>query len=411
MRRLILLVVLVASVLAGPAGATSMLGEQRVLVVLVTWGPEPFAVDEVQRVVFTEADAFMRNASYGRASLAGDVTPWLRALGARPECNPRLISRAGREAAAAAGYRIAGYTRFVFIFPRIDCPFAGLGTGEEAFLNGALWRMLVAHELGHTYGLPHANTWECGGGRCDVREYGNPYSVMGNGDGHYTAWEKNFLGWLPNVASPVPGPLELFRLETPATGAQALKVTTASSEYWFEYRGDTLDTAGGTHPGGVLVNAGANPWSPLDAIPLFGSYNLLLPDPAGRGRPALGAGEAFAEGGSFRVTVEEADGVRARLRFAWADTTAPVVPQLPAPQVAGRFLEVGWPEAAERGSGVERYEVSLDGRPPTVLRTELSAPTNVFLPKPPRGRHVVALRAIDRAGNRSELRSRAFRVG
>lgn len=406
MRRLLLL--LLVLLVVSPAGATTMLGEQRVLVVLVTWGPEPYVPETVRGVVFDETSAFMREASYGKAWLAGDVTPWLHALSVKPECNLRQISRAGREAAAAAGYTITSYTRFVFVFPRIDCPFSGLGSGEEAFLNGALWRMLVAHELGHTYGLPHANTWECSAGACSPREYGNPYSVMGNGDGHYSSFEKSFLGWLPNAARAATGTIELFRLESPAAGSQALRLTTARNEYWFEYRGETRDRNGGVHLGGVLVNAGANPWAPVDAIPEYGAYNLLLPNPTGRGSPALQPGERFVEAGSFELTVADADSARARVRFTWTDHTAPVLRALSSPRVAGRFLEVGWSEAAESGSGVERYEVSLDGGPPLRLQTDLSAPTNAFVPKPPRGKHVVALVAFDRAGNRSRARSRAF---
>jgi hypothetical protein len=295
MRRLSLLLALVCCVLAVPAGATTMLGEQRVLVILVTWGPQPFAQDTVREIVFDETSEFIREASYGKAWLAGDVTPWLRALPSQPECNTRLISRTARQAAADAGYTIASYTRFVFVLPRIDCPFSGLGSGEEAFLNGSLWRMIVAHELGHTYGLGHANTWECLNGACFPREYGNPYSVMGNGDGHYTAYEKNFLGWLPNLATAASGDIDLYRLEPAEPGAQGLKITTARDEYWLEYRGETRDTNGGRHPGGVLVNAGANPWAPVDAVPQYGAYNLLLPDPIGHGSPALQAGDRFAE--------------------------------------------------------------------------------------------------------------------
>jgi gametolysin peptidase M11 len=410
MRRLILLLGLVCCLLAVPAGATTMLGEQRVLVLLVTWGPEPYPQETVRQVVFDEAGEFFREASFGKTWLAGDVTPWLLALPSRPECNTRLISRAARQAAADAGYSIASYTRFMFVFPRIECPFSGLGSGEEAFLNGALWRMIVAHELGHTYGLPHASTWECLGGACGLREYGNPYSVMGSGDGHFTAFEKNFLGWLPNVERPETGTLDLFRLELPAAGPQGLKITTARNEYWLEYRDATRDTNGGLHPGGVLINAGINPWAPVSTIPQYGGYNHLLPNPVGRGTPALSPGDRFVEPGAFELSVAQADAAHARLTFSWIDRTAPVLSALPAPTLAGRYLEVGWDEAVETGSGIQRYDVALDGGVPSRVVTELSVPSNAFLLKPRRGRHVVAVVAVDRAGNRSRARSRAFTI-
>ena len=130
MRRSVFVLALLASVIVAPASPTPMLGEQRVLVALVTWGPEPFARETVNELVFDQTSAYFREASFGKTWLAGDVTPWLHVLPTRPECNTRQISRAARDAAAAAGYDIKTYARFMFVFPRIDCPFSGLGSGD-----------------------------------------------------------------------------------------------------------------------------------------------------------------------------------------------------------------------------------------------------------------------------------------
>jgi hypothetical protein len=56
---------------------------QRILVGLVTWGPQPFAPDDVRDIAFNQVDALYRSMSYGKVSLAGAVTPWLRAFGRR----------------------------------------------------------------------------------------------------------------------------------------------------------------------------------------------------------------------------------------------------------------------------------------------------------------------------------------
>lgn len=411
MRRLLFLLLALLAIAVPQAAADTMLGEQRVLVLLVTWGPEPFSRETVEGVVLGEAGTWFRDASYGRTALSGDVTPWLKALATRPECNQRFISRVARDAAQAAGYNLASYKRFVFLHPRIDCPFAGQGSGEQAWLNGVLWRSLVVHELGHTYGLPHANTWECRGGGCSAVEYGNPYSVMGNGEGHFGAHEKFSLGWLSNVATAgKAGEYELRRLEVETAAPQALKVTTARNEYWLEYRAATPDARGRTLAGGVLVNAGANPFAMLDAIPEYGQYNLLLPNPAGRGTPALVVGDRFREPGAFEVTVNAADESVVRLGFAWLDTTRPLVKSVDRPRRAGRFIEVSWTEARESGSGVGYYEVALDGAVPRRIETGLSTATATFLPKPPRGTHVVSVVAVDRAGNRSTRTTRRFTV-
>jgi hypothetical protein len=62
-RRSIALVVL--ALLGLPAGASAAtLGEQRVLLILTTWGPEPYAPASI-RAELDEAAAFMRSASFG----------------------------------------------------------------------------------------------------------------------------------------------------------------------------------------------------------------------------------------------------------------------------------------------------------------------------------------------------------
>lgn len=414
-RRFALVLALVALCLPGVAGATEMRGEQRVLAIALTWGPQPFATEDLRRTVFDESSAWYREASYDQTWLTGDVTPWLNGLAAKPECDTKFIRTAAYTAAEQAGYRLASYARFVIVHPRIEaCPFRGLGSGENAFLNGALNRFLVVHELGHTYGLTHSNTWDCPpGGPCRETEYGNPYAVMGHGEGHYTAWDKFQLGWLTNVtAVEASTTYDLYRLETKAPGPQALKVTTARDEYWLEYRGETERRFGSRIPGGVLINAGTNPYAPLDLIPEFSSYNLLLPDPLGTGRTALVAGDRYAVPGVFELSVAANDAAVAKVAFRWTDTVAPTFARPEVPRSAGRRqLEVSWAEPKESGSGVLRYEVFLNGKPAATVRLDgLTLGTAAFVKKPKKGTHLVGVVAVDRAGNRSKLATRRFRI-
>ena len=89
---------------AGSSLTPPILGPQSVLVVLVTWGPQPFTRNEVQHVVFDEADAFYRQSSYGKAWLTGTVTPWLKAFEASPGCSIPLIRTAGEPHGMFSGY-------------------------------------------------------------------------------------------------------------------------------------------------------------------------------------------------------------------------------------------------------------------------------------------------------------------
>ena len=64
MRARVLLLLLAAAVaLPGSIGARPAIvnnGELRILVILATWGPQPFTRDHVQQIVFKDTDAFVR---------------------------------------------------------------------------------------------------------------------------------------------------------------------------------------------------------------------------------------------------------------------------------------------------------------------------------------------------------------
>jgi hypothetical protein len=141
---------------------------------------------------------------------------------------------------------------------------------------------------------------------------------------------------------------------------------------------------------------------------------LLLPDAAGPGRPALQPGQTFSLPGAFAVTVETQLDGQAGLRFRWADRSAPGAPRIltPATHVPRRgALEVTWAQAAETGSGVAGYEVSLDGGPALLMQPTLAQSPLARFRMPRRGAHRVTVRAVDRAGNRGKAAIRRFVVG
>lgn len=106
MRRSIALVVL--ALLGVPAGApAATLGEQRVLMMLTTWGPEPYAPATI-RAELDEAAAYIRSVSFGKTWIAGEVTPWLHALASKPGCDTAASRRPpgrrnGADACSSAG--------------------------------------------------------------------------------------------------------------------------------------------------------------------------------------------------------------------------------------------------------------------------------------------------------------------
>lgn len=394
---------------AQPAYGEHVLGPQRILVALVTWGPQPFGREEVRRIVFDQVDELYRSMSYGKASLTGAVTPWLKAFDGPAGCSLPQAKAAASSAAVSAGYDPMKYDRVVYVHPDAGCPWSGVTLAATVFLNGAVTPHLVAHELGHSFGLGHANLTDCRRHGCGALEYGDPYDTMGAGSGDFSAKAKFELGWLTRVTRVAKsGTYALAPIELQSSAPQAFVVTTANDQYWVEYRAQPARTADDqqTAGAGVIVRV-----SPSPDLHDFGSTsipNLLLANPAGRHRPELRHGEGFGNPGAFKLTVLTSSGPRARLRFKWTDATAPRAPHFTTAIVGGR-MEVTLDGARESGSGVARYDISVDGRAALSFGNDATdEPVQVGRPLP--GAHSVKVVAFDRAGNRSVPAVRRVRV-
>jgi hypothetical protein len=412
-RRLLPVALLVASLAvvpsAQPAYGGHVLGQQRILVALVTWGPKPFARDDVQTIVFDQVDAFYRSMSYGKVSLTGVVTPWLDAFDMPVACNLPVVRSEGIAALTAAGYDPSRYDRLVFVHPEQNCPWSGVTQAGTVYLNGAVTTYLVAHELGHSFGLGHSNLTDCKHHGCGALEYGDPYDTMGVGTGDFNAKAKYDLGWLTNVSRPgKSGTYVLAPIERTSRLAQALVVTTANDQYWIEYRSRPAVNNNDQQIAGAGVIIRVSPSPDLNDFGSSGIPNLLLSNPDGRHRPELAHGERFVDAGAFTVTVLEASGDRARLRFRWTDATRPRAPRFDAALVGGR-VQVTLDSVRESGSGVARYAITLDRRAPLSVATD-AADEPVQIGRPLPGTHTVKVVVTDRAGNRSPAAVRHLRV-
>jgi hypothetical protein len=415
-RRLLLLVVAVAA-LSGSAPAIAVVsGEQHLLVIRATWGPKPFATEDVTQIL-DKVDAFFRASSFGQVSFKSTLTPWLRAYGDAPQCNQLTLAYTADDAARAAGYDPLAYDRIVYLFPTNECPWTGSRWGKRAFLNGTLTLANTAHELGHTFGLPHAQAWSCVPRPCGVVNYGDPYDTMGSGTGDFDSYEKWLLGWITRVTRATHAAVyTLAPIEAPSGQAQGLIVTTTRNRYWFEVRRDPArnETGALVMPGGLLVHAGPSPTIAPGMSSYGGLSNALIVDPVGRGRPWLQAGDRFGERGAFRIQVLRKAGSSSRLRFAWTDTTAPSRPAIVFPGAHVRRwtnTAVTWHDSFEQGSGIAEYRVSVD-RAPAVSITQSTYPelNAASIADLRRGAHTITIVAIDRAGNRSRPAIRRFVV-
>ena len=72
-----------------------------------------------------------------------------------------------------------------------------------AWLRNSFGTGVAGHEIGHNYGLNHANSWDTSDasviGSGTSTEYGDSFDTMGSasaGNNHFNARYKNYLNWL-----------------------------------------------------------------------------------------------------------------------------------------------------------------------------------------------------------------------
>ncbi len=236
-------------------------GEQKVAVLLVNFQDDvsqPYTVAQANDMVFNQVSGFMRENSFQTTWFTGNTFGWLT-LPMAANCVTSDIATAAKQAASNAGINLSAYSRFIYVFPRnAACIWSGVGTvggtTSDAWINGRLELKVVAHELGHNFGLQHSHSNDCDpmplGPTCTIYDYGDVADVMGaNTAGHFNAFQKERLGWLNAGAQPpiatatASGSYQIGAYEAATASAKALKVlkstnaaTGAKTWYYIEYR-------------------------------------------------------------------------------------------------------------------------------------------------------------------------------
>ena len=235
-------------------------GAKRVLVILMNFTDDTSlnatTVTNAQNVFFGASGsvaAYYNEASFGLATMTGDVALVTATIAKPTTCDSGAIETQAQARANAAGYAVAGYDFLVYVFPSLgSCGWAGLGYvgWRGAWINGPgyMYLLVAAHELGHNFGVLHAHSYTCPSAAiapsgCSRSEYGDPLDVMGNGRaGHFNAYSKDYFGWLPagSVRKHAGGTATytLGALEAGGQVTYAVKVPTSRSDrtYWIEWR-------------------------------------------------------------------------------------------------------------------------------------------------------------------------------
>ena len=199
-------------------GTAAAAATRKVAVILFNFSDDPsqpYTPASAYAVAFGNPNAaanFFDEESRGAVTVTGNVFGWYTIAGSKTTCSdPFTWAAQARTAAGAAGVDLSSYTNFVYAFPfTSSCGgWAGLGEmpGSQSWNNGSFVLRVVAHELGHNFGVHHASSLSCtsGGSRvalsstCSSSEYGDPFTVMGGGSSYHDhAIHLGQFGWLPS---------------------------------------------------------------------------------------------------------------------------------------------------------------------------------------------------------------------
>lgn len=187
-------------------------GPRRVLFMRVAYPDDPTeAITEAGAYALMDAtSAWFSEVSYNSTWLVTDVTPLMILPQNRAwycDGGDYVLLNDAREVARSYGYDLDNYHLDIVRFSSPGGGCNGFGYAGQAYVRGkGCWMLsnstgVQIHELGHNYGVWHANYWTgLGDGIISHGshvEYGNPYDVMGSsgGLGHFNIAFKNILDW------------------------------------------------------------------------------------------------------------------------------------------------------------------------------------------------------------------------
>jgi hypothetical protein len=295
------------------------------------------------------------------------------------------------QAATAANNWTTGTGKHLLVYLPRDTPGCSYGlaqVGSSLTGGGKLYvtdvaTSVIAHELGHNFGLGHSSGQQCDGsidtGSCRVVSYRDYYDVMGiswEQVGSLNAPQAARLGLLPAgqrqaVSTAGTSTYTLAPLGG-ATGTRALSLTDAAGNvYWLEYRTATgqdawLATSAngwGLQAGVLLRRAGPHPDTSmlLDGSPSVASAwdrdnQVALP---------VGATVSLSDG-SVAVTVQAADagGATVQVTRVSGDPACRTRPSAPLSGVA-LLTNAGGTTALAVGLDRALWSRSIDGGPET----------------------------------------------
>ena len=345
---------------------------------------------------------------------------------------------------------ISDYSKryLVVVAPKAGCVWSGrapLGTAKSVsgtlVLHDSASGYVMAHELGHTFGLGHSNFLRCDNAAndgawsdtCKAVEYGGVIDVMGNVDttsplNTYHQWRMGYLDdsqvkqvWQSQVVNLAPSDF--------ANGIKAIYMRDGKAAYWIEYRRKLEGV--GYKPGLVIFRLDPPPISsivspnPEDAAAAeFGAvlgtdvWMLNLDTYQYRDSRSIGGSmtalSATTYSGNITFSAVASETGAAVTIKRKTDNTAPPMPLVvPFEQWRSPGMTIVQSGYEGTDTAITAFEAQVDGVTQNVKSSEIenwyptylnpfTAPKTVYLRDLPEGTYNFALRAIDIAGNKSE---------
>jgi NPCBM-associated, NEW3 domain of alpha-galactosidase len=376
---------LLASLFVWSPARAAATGEQTTAVILVNFSDntqQVKTVAEVQQLVFGDTSDYLWESSYHQMFLSGNVFGWFTIPLSSTVCDINAIATEGNTAATAAGANLAAYSQVIYMFPsNSGCGWSGTGgpnlTGQrQIFIHAAAGFSVkvISHELGHRFGLMHSDAWDCDAGTltgtCTKQGYADPTDVMGNRTGHYTAYQKERLGWLNNGASPpittvtTSGRYTISPYEAATNAPKALKIlksvdpaTGDKTWYYVEYRQpvgfDAYMGTLGNLTKGVMVHTGTEGAIATSLVLDMTPNTSTLTKSSDFEDGALLVGRSYTDtAAGFTISLAAADSTGATIDISVANATPTCTHTAPTVSLSG-------PTTAVAAGTTQTYALNL----------------------------------------------------